>query len=345
MDASKPGTTRRTPTHRGSSGACDPDSGSPTPHLVKVLGVRDPMPVYGRVVERIAAIAGVQRGLVARDQLIAAAISRSAIGRLIASGHLHRVHRNAYAVGHLAPAPLAAETAALLAFGEVAVLSHLSAALLWEVVRVGDDRIHLTTTKQHRLGIDGVVVHRTSTLTPGDIRIHKNLPITSPARTLLDLADLLEGRDLERALDEALVKRLTSRAVVGRTVREMNGRRGAGRLQRALTRHALPQVTRSELEKRMHQLIRAASLAEPEVNARICGYEVDFLWRRQRLVVEVDGYQFHSSRPAFERDRAKANRLVAAGFAVMRVTWWQMAEEPYAVVARIAEALARADAA
>ena len=91
----------------------------------------------------------------------------------------------------------------------------------------------------------------------------------------------------------------------------------------------------------MLELIRAAGLPPPEVNARVCGYEVDFLWRRQRLVVEIDGYAFHSSRSAFERDRAKGAALLAAGFQVMRVTWLQMEREPYVVVAHLAQALAR----
>jgi very-short-patch-repair endonuclease len=277
--------------------------------------------------------------------MLAAGISEDAIDRLSRNGTLHRVHRGVYAVGHAAPTPLGLETAALLACGDGAVLSHLSAGLLWEIMTKGDGFVHVTTRRRHHLCLEAVRVHRTSTLTPGDIRIHHRLSVTSPARTLLDMADLLDQRGLDRALDEALVQRVTSRTVLERTVRGATGRRGASRLAAALARHTIPQVTRSVAEKRLHNLIRAAGLPEPEVNARIAGYEVDFLWRRQRLVVEVDGYKFHSSRPMFERDRTKGNTLVAAGLALMRVTWWQMEEEPYAVIARIAQALARADAA
>lgn len=260
---------------------------------------------------------------------------------LVAAGSLHRVHRSVYAVGHTAPTPLGPETAALLACGEGAALSHQTAGLLYEIVRQGDGRIHVTAPNRHGPQPKGVTAHRTSTLSPAEVRISNHLPLTNPARTIVDLADFLDERELGRALEEAVVQRLLSLA----EIHAILGRRGYKRLIRSLARHTSPHVTRSELERLMYRLIRAAGLPLPEVNARILGYEVDFLWRKEGLVIEVDGYRFHSSRPAFERDRAKGNKLVAAGLALMRFTWWQMTNEPYAVVARIAQALAHAEAA
>jgi very-short-patch-repair endonuclease len=102
-------------------------------------------------------------------------------------------------------------------------------------------------------------------------------------------------------------------------------------------------VTRSEAERRLLALVREADLPQPQTNARLHGYEVDAYWPAHGLVVEVDGYRYHSSRPAFERDRAKAAKLVAAGLTVMRLTWLQMTHEPYAVIARLAQALARGE--
>jgi very-short-patch-repair endonuclease len=104
-------------------------------------------------------------------------------------------------------------------------------------------------------------------------------------------------------------------------------------------------VTDSQAEEMFFALMRDAQLPEPEVHAPIHGYTVDFLWRAQRLVVEVDGYKYHSSRVAVERDSKKSAKLTAAGLHVMRVTWRQMTDEPYAVIVRVAQALARAEAA
>jgi very-short-patch-repair endonuclease len=108
---------------------------------------------------------------------------------------------------------------------------------------------------------------------------------------------------------------------------------------RAATRTE-PALTRSEAERRLLELIRTAELPAPETNARIAGYEVDFVWHAQRLVVEVDGYAFHSMRSSFERDRRKDAELIARGWRVIRVTWRQLTEAPAALIATLATALA-----
>jgi very-short-patch-repair endonuclease len=347
MATSRRATRRHTPAPPRGWGASPSPGEDEAPHLVKVLGVRRPVAVSGDRDRRIAALAALQRGRVSREQLLAAGVPDGAMYRLTRNARLHRLHLGVYAVGHTAPTPLGAETAALLACGDGAVLSHTSAALVWGMLGENhvDTIIHVTVPGRHGPCPEGVCVHRTSTLGTADVRVRHGLPVTSPARTGLDLADLLSQRDLDRAVDEALVQRLTSRSVLERTAAAATGRRGTPLLVRALARHAIPQVTRSEAEKRLLAMIRAAGLPEPEVNARMAGFEVDFLWRRQRLAIEVDGFKYHSSRPAFERDSAKGNKLVAAGLALMRVTWWQMEEEPYALIARVAQTLARADAA
>src|SRR5438105_7082954 len=177
-------------------------------YLVEVLGVGRPVPVSGTRAERIAAIAELQRGRIARRQLLAAGIGRSAIGRLIANGHLHVLHRAVYAVGHVAPTQLGAETAALLACGPGAVLSHGSAALLWELISEdrGDRLIHVTVPGRHSSGPERVFVHRTARLHSTATRVHKGVPVTSPARTLLDLAEILPQAELEWAVDEAITQ-------------------------------------------------------------------------------------------------------------------------------------------
>ncbi len=159
---------------------------------------------------------------------------------------------------------------------------------------------------------------------------HFGIPITTPARTLLDLAPLLAQHDLDRAVEEAQVRGLVKPEALA----------GAphGALRRAARDDA--SMTRSEAEARLLALIRVADLPEPLTNARIEGFEVDVAWPEQRLIVEVDGFAFHSTRAAFERDRLRDQALQAAGWRVMRITWRQIAETAEAVVARIAAALA-----
>jgi very-short-patch-repair endonuclease len=318
-----------------------PRGGANRTHLVKVLGARSQFPVSGRRDERIAQIAGAQRGRVARRQLRAAGISDSAIDRLIVSGRLLPLHRGVFAVGHDAPIELGPETAALLAVRPVAALSHHSAAILWGLrpAGSGDGLIHLVVCDGHRAALDGVRVHRSRLLESQDVRLRRGLPVISAARALLDLAEVGTERELERAFDEALVQRLVRVPEVAELLDRADGRGGRRPLRSLIERQRGPAMTRSEAEERFLALIRSAQLPEPEVNVRVHGHEVDFLWRTRRLVVEIDGFRFHHSRHAFERDRRKDATLHAAGLVTMRVTWRQMESEPYAVIARLALAL------
>jgi very-short-patch-repair endonuclease len=318
-----------------------PDAAGGT-HLVSVLGAGPGIRVSGLPDRRIALIAQTQRGTVSRHQLAAAGIGGDAIDRLAGRGVLIRVHRGVYAVGHLAPIPLTRETEALLAARPGSLLSHHTAAKLrrLQAESIGDGLVHVLVRGNRTAQIEGARVHRTRLLDPQDIRIHERLPVTSPARTLLDLAEFVTQRELERALDEALVSRLVRRGQISELLTRARGRPGRAFLRALLARQTGPTRTRSEAEERFLAVIRSAQLPEPEVNVRIQGYEVDFLWRAQRLVVEIDGFKFHSSRVGFERDRGKDARLQAAGLMTMRVTWIQIEEESSAVIARLAQTLA-----
>jgi very-short-patch-repair endonuclease len=172
-------------------------------------------------------------------------------------------------------------------------------------------------------------------------RVH-GLPLTGPARTLLDLAASMRSWELERLIEEAHIQRLTTRAELLASLERARGRAGAPAFRAALARHDEPALTRSEAERRLLTLVRAARLPPPETNVRLGRYEVDFLWRQQRVVVEVDGFAFHSSQAAFERDRVRDADLQALGYRVLRITWRRLIAEPEAAVARIAALLARA---
>lgn len=286
----------------------------------------------------IAELAAAQYGVVSRAQLLAAGISSAAIETRLRGHRLHAIHRGVYVVGHTALVPLARELAAVLACGPDAALSHRSAASLWQVLEAEDGPIDVTVPRSNRRR-PGLRVHRSRVLRREDLRTVRGVPVTSPARTLLDLAEVARDRELERAVDEAIVRRLISRAALAAAVDGANGHRGTGRLRRLLARGEEPAFTRSQAEERFLALVRSAGLPAPEVNVQVAGQLVDFLWRDRRVVVEIDGYRFHSSPAAFERDRLRDAELSASGFRVIRITWRQLSEEPFAVVARLAAVL------
>lgn len=235
---------------------------------------------------------------------------------------------------------LARETAALLAVGDGAFLSHWTAAALWRLLPPNrDGEVHITVCGRRPHRRAGTQVHRTTLLERQDIRRVRGLPVTSPARTLLDLADRLPGRRLERALDEAVGTDCVRVSQIHDVLARANGRHGAARLA-ALLDDAGSSRTASGGEDEFLAMVRAAQLPEPFSNAHLHGYMVDFYWREHGLVLEMDSWRWHRSRAAFERDRRKASVLTAAGLRVLQGTWEQAQEEPLALIARIATALA-----
>jgi very-short-patch-repair endonuclease len=231
--------------------------------------------------------------------------------------------------------------AAVLACGDGAVVSHWSGARLWELPsgREGTAAVDVTVPgADHRR--PGIRVHRVATIAPDEVTRRKNIPVTTPARTLVDLA-AAPRRDLERALAEALAKRLTTREELLTLLTRHARRPGVSRL-RALLDSAQLAPTRSEAEERFLRLLGKARLPAPEVNVRVAGHEVDCYWRSERFVAEIDGFAFHSTPKKFEKDRRRDAELAAAGVRVIRVTWRQLTKEPEAVLVRLAQALARA---
>jgi very-short-patch-repair endonuclease len=176
---------------------------------------------------------------------------------------------------------------------------------------------------------------------PDEVTVHDAIPITTPARTLYDLAATVRERELERALAEAFALGLIRRPQLLVLLDRHTRRPGANRLRDLLDGDSRAALTRSEAEERFLALTRKAGLHDPDANATVAGIEVDFVWRPERLVVEIDGHAFHSSDQRFENDRRRDAVLVAAGLRVMRVTWRQIVNEPEALLVRLAQALAR----
>jgi very-short-patch-repair endonuclease len=220
-------------------------------------------------------------------------------------------------------------------------VSHVSAAHLWALLPYPAQPcpVEVTVRSRHSRVRRGIRVHRVRDLDPRDVRTFERIPVTTPARTILDLAGTQPTRVFEQALAVAQDRRLVTDRHLEAVLQRSPRRPGAGVLRGVLTSEAEPALTRSKAEERFLSLIRSTGLPQPEVNARLGPYEVDFLWRRERLVVELDGYAYHSSRAAFERDRLRDAELQADGLKVMRVTWRHIADTPGEVLGRVQRAL------
>ena len=298
----------------------------------------------------IAQLAESQHTVVSLDQLKAVGLSASGVRKRGASGRLHRIYRGVYAVGHGRLTREGRWMAAVLACGPKAVLSHRSAAGLWGLRpdnRASTDVSLPGRSARSRLGID---VHRSTTLTPADCTIVDGIPCTTLARTLLDLAEVVDRRGLERAIEQAEVLRLFDLRAVDEVLARANGRRGAAVLRTVLEGLQEPALTDTELEERFLALCRASSLPRPEVNEwldidDLPAIKADFLWRAERLVIETDGWESHGTRQAFERDRRRDERLKLAGYEPLRFTRRRIVTEPGGVIRTVSEMLARRAAA
>jgi very-short-patch-repair endonuclease len=280
----------------------------------------------------IAELAARQHGVVARRQLAALGLKPTAIARRVRAGRLHRVHASVYAVGHPVLGRHGRWMAATLACGNGAVLSHVAAAALWELRPSAAVFIDVSVPTPGGRQRAGLRIHRGPSLTPDEVTTKDGIAVTTPARTLLDLAAELPERELHRALDQAEIQELTDYPSLDALARAHAGHRGGGKLLRALAEHdAGTTLTRSELEERFVGLCRRHGLPQPRVNAYAAGLEVDFLFPDARLVVETDGFRYHRTRAAFERDRRRDQTLAVAGYRVLRFTHRQIAEDQVAV--------------
>jgi very-short-patch-repair endonuclease len=224
----------------------------------------------------------------------------------------------------------------VLACGPDAFVSHLSALALHGVAVAPRDIVDVTVLGR-RVRCRGIRSHQTGAFHPADVCTLGGIRVVRPARALLDCAPTLTARELAGAVEQAQVKRLITRSQIIAAIERAPTRAGAAAL-RALVDQ--PGFTRSRAERIVRSLMRAADLPQPEFNADVDGSEVDALWRVQRVVLEFDSYEFHATRAAFERDRAKTAALTRGRYLVLRTTWTELTSRSHALVARTAEALA-----
>ena len=286
----------------------------------------------------LAQLATRQHGVVSRTQLIALGLSRQQIETLIAAGHLIRVHRGVYAVGHRRLSPRGRWMAAILACGEGARLSHRDASALHGLRRIGTGPIHVSARSARR--VPGVRCHRAREPDRLGHAVIDGIPVTSLERTVLDEAATLSAAAL-RALLEAAQRR--DRLDLRRFRLELeagNGHRGCGRLRTALTELAdLPPFLASSLEASFLTLAREGGLPEPSMNVIVAGERVDAHWPRYGLLVEVDSWLYHRDRRSFEEDRRRSNAFVLARQMVLHVTDVRINGAPAEVAREVGAAL------
>ena len=281
------------------------------------------MSVLDTIISRLAAR---QHGVVALWQLTALGIEASAARRRVADGRLRRVHRGVYAVG-----PLDRKgywMAAVLACGEGALLSHRNAAALWNLRQTNRTAIDVTAPGTRRRRRPRITVHGTGEIHPDDRAEVDGIPVTSVARTLLDLAEVVPLEHLRRAYEAAERHELLDFQAVHELIARSNGRRGLSALLALLDydpREAIE--SKSDLESRFLDLVREAGLPLPKLNVLVEGFLVDAYWPQARLVVELQSWEHHGHRQAFERDSAKLARLQVAGCRALPVTGGQLRHE------------------
>ena len=294
-----------------------------------------------RSVDRvIAEVAAGQYGVIARAQLAGLGLGRGAIDHRLAVGRLHPVHRGVFAVGHAVLSRHGVWMAAVLAAGPGAVLSHRSAAALWGIRDTARARPEVSVARRcERPGVDA---HRV-TLAEDEITAERGIPVTTPARTLLDLAGQLTPQQLERAIHETEYRRLASPLSLDALLTRHRGRPGTAALKRIVERGALGlDITKSELETEFLAFLDAHDLARPKVNELIGAYTVDALWPQPRLVVELDSRQAHQTARAFEQDRARDRDLQVQGYRIVRITYRQLHEDGPTIAAQLRTLLAAA---
>ena len=292
----------------------------------------------------ISELAERQHGVIAAAQLYSLGLSETQVRKRVADGWLHRVHRGVYAVGLRRLAREGLWLGGVLACGEDAALSHHAGGELWNIRRRQRGRPYVEVTIPRSNGSrprPGIVVHRIPTLRPDEITTHDHIPVTTPARTILDLAGRLPARQLERMVDEAERLHVCSDRNLRAIFAAHPGQAGAGALARLLGEHAIgTTATRNAFEERFLGLCRKHDLPQPEVNVPLLDYIVDFLWRDARLVVEADGLATHGTRRAFQEDRDRDGRLAVSGYLVVRFTWFDVTRRQAVVTDRVRRLLA-----
>jgi very-short-patch-repair endonuclease len=267
----------------------------------------------------VQALAGRQHGIVNGRQVREAGLTSQGIRRRVEAGWLVPQYHGVYAVGHTALTDRSHLIAAVYACGEQALASHRAAGKLWGILR-GSQPIEVTGPRSRVPG-KGFLMHRCRHIDAEDRALIDAIPVTSLARTIVDLADVLSEKRLADAVHEAEVKRLFDLRKVEAVLDRLPGRKGRHKLNRVLTAYRDEQpFTRSRAERLVLEMCEHHGLPRPQVNTWIGSHEVDFYWPEAALVLEFDGGAVHRTTKAFYEDRKRDRLLAAGGIHVVRAT-------------------------
>jgi very-short-patch-repair endonuclease len=281
-----------------------------------------------------------QHGAIARWQLLKLGMSAQAIRHRIATRRLHRVYRGVYAVGRRELTPLGRWMAGLLACGPSAVLSHSSAAALWRISAERNGVIEVSVPEGTFRRRAGLLIHRRTAGSAADLTTKHNIPVTSPVRTLIDLATCMSRDQLEAAINEADKRDRVDPETLRASLEASAGMPGAAKLRRVLDQRTFT-LTDSELERRFVPIARKAGLPLPQTQAHVNGFRVDFYWPELGLVVETDGLRYHRTPADQAKDKVRDQTHLAAGLTPLRFTRAQVRYEPGYVEKILAEVAKR----
>ncbi len=296
---------------------------------------------WGQGEATVAWVASRQLALITVLQLHVAGVGRGGVRRRRENGSLHPMYRGVYLVGHPIAPPGALELGAVLTCGQRTLVSHRSAAGLWGFAKPPLGDVEVTVIARGCRSRARLRVHQVETLASADRGQRNGIPITAPARTLIDYAATASAQEAERAMAEAFALKLVTESRLRAAIDRGPNRAGVAMTRAILGQEGGPSRTRSGGERAMLRLIRAAGLPEPRTNYPVAGFTADFCWPDVGLIVEVDGHPFHSSRPAIERDHRRDLVHREAGYQVIRFTARQLEEAPVYVATVIARALDR----
>ncbi|MGH2886265.1 MAG: DUF559 domain-containing protein [Solirubrobacteraceae bacterium] len=288
-----------------------------------------------------AKVAARQKTLVTTVQLASCGLNKDAVAYRVHSRRLHSVFQGVYTLSPGELPPLALELAALLACGEHSFVSHRSAAFVWGLRKTAPPQVEISVVGRCCGSRKGIRVHRLQAIHRNERRRHEGLWVSSPARALLEVAATASVDEVAHLVNEGHGLRLFTPRDLQAVLRRNRGRRGAGKLGEVLGDESAMTITRSAAERAFRKLIRDARLPAPQVNQRLGRYVPDFMWREQRLIVEIDSYQFHGGPSAFHNDREKDLVYRDAGFDVLRPTRDHVVHQPARVLVSVVRALER----
>ncbi|HET6868659.1 MAG TPA: DUF559 domain-containing protein, partial [Solirubrobacteraceae bacterium] len=295
--------------------------------------------------QAVARIAAGQKTMITTEQLAACGLGRDAVAHRVGSGRFQPVFQSVYSVSCGELPPMALEFAALLACGAGSFISHHSAAFVWGMRKTAPEEVEVSVAGRNCWRRDGMRVHRIKAIDKRELRQHEGLWVSSPARAALEVAAVGTKDELIDVIDAGLALRRFTPGDLKLVLERHRGRHGAGRLAEVLADDTTMAISRSKAEKALLRLIKSAGLPMPETNVKFGRFEADFVWREQRLIVELDSATYHSGPGVFHRDHEKDLVFRGAGYDVMRPTRAHVIYQGRRVLVLIAQALERRAAA